>query len=264
MAQRNGKILSIFNQAGGVGKTTLTHNLSYHLAKRNNNVLAIDLDPQASLTVFMGLEPHKLGVEETLYYALIKSALMKSQPPVVKKDINGVDLIPTNIRLANVDQQLTATLEREKLLADVISSIPKKYDFVLIDCPPSLGIASTMALVASTHLLVPIQTQYKAFYGTDSLLNTVGKIQKRLNPNLQIVGFLPTIHAARNNHDHEVLEAMNEQLPDIAPVLPPIPTCTALAEASEQAVPLALSRKAGQNRRVVKVFDQLAKMLEKL
>ncbi|HEY9830837.1 MAG TPA: AAA family ATPase [Stenomitos sp.] len=259
MPERNTKILPIFNQAGGVGKTTVAHNLSYHLARRDNRVLVLDLDPQASLTAFMGVEPHKLAVEETLYHAL-----MRSLAPVIKKDINGVDLVPTNIRLASIEQELSSELEREQRLSDVIGFVSKKYDFILIDSPPSLGISSTMALVAATHLLVPIQTQYKAFYGTDLLLNTVGKIQKRLNPKLKILGFLPTIHVAKNNHNREVLEAMEDQLSDIAPILPPIPICTALAEASEQAVPLALSSKAAQNRSVLKIFDQLAKTLEKL
>lgn len=156
------KVISIFNQAGGVSKSTVTHNLGYHLAIREHRVLLVDMDPQASLTTFMGLEPPDL--ERTMY-----DALSKEEPLPIEKDLSGLDLAPSNILLADCEQELVLALKREERLKEALAPVRKKYDFILIDCPPSLGLLSLISLVASNHVLVPIETQYKAFKGTDSL-----------------------------------------------------------------------------------------------
>lgn len=251
------KIIALFNQAGGVSKTTVTHNLGYHLLDRGHRVLLVDLDPQASLTTFMGLEPPDL--EKTLY-----DALSKDEPLQVHKDLKGGDLAPANILLANSEQELIFAVQRELRLKDVLAPVKKRYDFILIDCPPSLGILSLIGLVAATHVLVPIETQYKAFKGTDSLLKTVARVQQKLNKALRIAGFVPTKHAARNTLNRQILEAMEEQLSPLAPVFPPLPAATALADAAKKGLPLALSSGSAKHQPLLDLFDQLAAAMEAL
>lgn len=252
-----GKIISVFNQAGGVAKTTVTHNLGYHLVERGHRVLLVDIDPQASLTMFMGLDPSEL--ETTMY-----DALSNEEPPHIEKDLSGLDLAPSNLLLANSEQELILTVQREYRLKTILSPVRRRYDYILIDCPPSLGILSLISLVASTHVLVPIETQYKAFMGTDSLLKTVGMVRQKLNKSLKIAGFLPTKHLARNSLNREVLEAMHEQLSSIAPVFSPLPEATALAVASKKGVPLAVYSRASRNQPILEVFDELAEAMESL
>lgn len=251
------KIISSFNQAGGVAKTTLTHNLGFHLADRGNRVLLVDLDPQASLTMFMGLEPAER--DKTIH-----SALSKDEPLPIEEGLEGgLDLTPSNILLADCEQELMFALQRELKLKQVLAPVRKKYDFILIDCPPSLGLLSLIALVASTHVLVPIETQYKAFKGTDSLLKTISKVQ-RLNKSLKIAGFVPTKYSSRNTLDQQVLEAIREQLSPLAPVFPPVPTATSLAVASKQGLPLGLCSGRSKNQHILELFDKLAEAMEQL
>jgi chromosome partitioning protein len=251
------KVISIFNQAGGVSKSTVTHNLGYHLATRKHGVLVVDMDPQASLTTFMGLEPPDL--KRTMY-----DALSKEEPLPIEKDLDGLDLAPSNILLADCEQELVLALKREERLQEALAPVRKKYDFILIDCPPSLGLLSLISLVASNHVLVPIETQYKAFKGTDSLLKTISKVQIRLNKSLRIAGFLPTKYASRNSLDRQVLLAMQKQLSPLAPVFSPIPTATSLALASKKGVPLALCSGSSRNQPILALFDELAEAMEEV
>ena len=251
------KVISIFNQAGGVSKSTVTHNLGYHLAIRKHDVLVVDMDPQASLTTFMGLEPPDL--KRTMY-----DALSKEEPLPIEKDLDGLDLAPSNILLADCEQELVLALKREERLKEALAPVTEEYDFILIDCPPSLGLLSLISLVASNHVLVPIETQYKAFKGTDSLLKTISKVQLRLNKSLRIAGFLPTKYASRNSLDRQVLEAMQKQLSPLAPVFSPLPTATSLALASKKGVPLALCSSSSRNQPILTLFDDLAEAMEEV
>lgn len=250
------KILAFFNHAGGVGKTTLVQQVGYHLSqcKRRVNgkrsrkkgdyyrLLLVDMDPQASLTTFMGIEPY--DQERTIYNAILKdeelpilTALYASKG---MKDSNGLDLVASNLGLAIAEQELMTAVMKDFRLRDALEPIQEDYDFILIDCPPSLGNLSYISLVAATHLLVPIQSQYKAFKGVQPLFDTVRLVTARPNKSLQIAGFIPTMYDQRNSHDERTLAAIQEQLTPVAKVFSPIPRTTTFADASEENLPLAL------------------------
>lgn len=254
------KIISLFNQAGGVAKTTTTQNLGYHLKNRHHRVILVDIDPQASLTSFMGLEPADL--DQTIYDALVSDSENSIEPPPIHRDLYGMDLIPANILLANAEQELIFAELREFRLKQVLQPVLDNYDFILIDCPPSLGILSHISLVASTHVLVPIQCQFKALKGTDSLLKTVARIRKRLNKDLKFAGFLPTMYSVSNALDNRTLESIQAQLSTLGTVFPPMPRATAIAEAAEEGKPLALC--SNRHRPTLLLFDELALAMENL
>lgn len=251
------RTIAIFNQAGGVGKTTITMNLGYHLAAHSKKVLLVDMDPQASLTNFMGLEVTEL--KTTIYDALMAEDLEDIK---VYSNIHGMDLAPSNITLSNAEQELVLAEQREIRLKEPLSRLENGYDFILIDCPPSLGILSYISLVAATHVLVPIQTQFKSLMGTDFLLSTVSKVKKRLNKNLKFAGFWPTMYSAGNVLDSRTLETITEQLSEVATIFTPLPRATALAEASEYGLPLALAPK--KNKQILQIFDEVSTLIEDL
>ena len=248
------KVISLFNQAGGVGKTTITLNLGYHLAQRGNKILLIDLDPQASLTLFMGFDPQSL--EKTEF-----DAIVNEEPLFIHKEVHRMDLAPTNINLSVAEIQLVNMDFREVRLKDALEPIRENYDFILIDCPPSLGLLSYISLVAATHVLVPIETHYKAFEGTNLLLQTVARVRKKGNRSLQIAGFVPSRYAATNSQDKRTLNAIQEQFSPVGTVYEPIPRLTAFVDASEQQVPLAVY---DARNGAVKILDRLAAKMEKL
>ena len=248
------KVISLFNQAGGVGKTTITLNLGYHLAQRGNKILLIDLDPQASLTLFMGFDPQNL--EKTVF-----DAIVNEEPLFIHKEVHRMDLAPTNINLSVAEIQLVNMDFREVRLKDTLEPIRENYDFILIDCPPSLGLLSYISLVAATHVLVPIETHYKAFEGTNLLLQTVARVRKKGNRSLQIAGFVPSRYAATNSQDKRTLNAIQEQFSPVGTVYEPIPRLTAFVDASEQQVPLAVY---DARNGAVKILDRLAAKMEKL
>jgi chromosome partitioning protein len=248
------QIIAVFNQAGGVAKTTLVHNLSYHLSQRHHRVLAIDMDPQASLTTFMDFLPEDLST--TVYDALVNQA-----PLPIQEDIHGVDLAPANIRLSTAEKQLVAELAREGRLAAAIDPIRDEYDFIWIDCPPSLGLLSVLSLTAATAVLVPIETQFKAFEGTNLLLDTVRQIRRASNPELHIAGFVPTRYDARNTQDVRTLGAIQAELTAIGPIFPAVPRSTAFADAAEQRQPLA---KYARRHPAIAVLEDIAAGLEAL
>ena len=247
-------IIALFNQAGGVGKTTLTHNLGYHLHQRGQQILLIDLDPQASLTTFMGIDPASL--EHTPFDALINE-----EPLYILKDIQGMALAPTNINLSAAEIQLVNLDFREVRLKEALEPLQEDYDFILIDCPPSLGLLTYSSLVAATAVLIPIETHFKAFQGTNLLLQTIARVRKRGNRNLKIAGFVPSRYAATNSQDKRTLQAIREQFSSVAPIYEPIPRLTAFVDASEEQLPLALY---DPKHSALTILDQLAAQLEKL
>jgi chromosome partitioning protein len=251
------KVISLFNQAGGVAKTTTAQNLGYHLSERRHRVLLVDIDPQASLTTFMGLEPADL--EKTIYDALVSS---EESPMPIHRIVHGMDLAPANILLANAEQELIFTELREFRLKEVLATLLDNYDFILIDCPPSLGILSIISLVASTHVLVPIQCQFKALKGTDSLLKTVARVQRKLNRNLKIAGFFPTMYSASNSLDQRTLQSIQEQLSPLGTIFSPLPRATSVAESAEYGKPLALC--PNKNPTILRIFDSIAQAMEVL
>ena len=249
-----GKAIAIFNQAGGVSKSTLTMNLGYHLAQLKQKVLLIDMDPQASLTVFMGLEPADLN--KTVY-----EAILIGEPLFIKSDIHGVDLAPANINLSGAELELVVADMRDVRLKDALAPIKEKYDFILIDCPPSLGILSYVSLVAATHVLIPIQTQYKALKGTELLLKTIARVRTRANRTLQIAGLIPTMHEARTVQGDLSLQTIQQQLASLGTIYSTIPRSVAFADAVQEHLPLALYN---AKHPAVKLLNQIAKDLMKL
>lgn len=248
------KIIAIFNQAGGVMKTTLTMNLGYHLHLKEHKVALIDIDPQASLTTFMGLEPHEL--EET-----ISDSILNEETKIpIHSNLYGMDLIPANITLSAVELQLASVMAREVRLKQALASIQDKYNFILIDCPPSLGILSILSLAAASHVLVPIQTHFKAFKGTELLLDTIKQVKKHVNPKLAIGGFVPTLHT-NANQDKVILEALQQQLSPLAQVFPAIPRATAFADAAMSLQPLAVY---APKHPAIDVLKKIAQGMEKL
>jgi chromosome partitioning protein len=247
------KVIALFNQSGGVGKSTLTMNLGYHLA-REHRVLTIDIDPQASLTLFMGLEPSEIS--ETVYDAIING-----MNPAILTIAGNLDLLPSNINLSGAELELVNADLRDYRLKDVIDAISDRYDFILIDCPPSLGLLSYISLVAAHYVLVPVQTQYKSFMGTELLLQTVGRVQKRPNRQLKIAGFVPTMYSGQNSQDTRAVEAIESQLSQLATVFAPIKRATAFADAVEKHLPLFVYDK---NQPAIKILDEIALFLQEL
>src|SRR3569832_728482 len=170
------RVIALFNQCGGVGKSTLTMNLGYHLQERSQRVLLIDMDPQASLTIFMGLEQELLNSTVSDVLADEDDDEDLSELPI-HKGLHGLDLTPSSINLSATELALVNADMRDVRLKDALSPVRDLYDFILIDCPPSLGLLSYISLVAATHILVPIQTQFKAFEGTNLLLKTVARVR---------------------------------------------------------------------------------------
>lgn len=249
------RIITLFNQSGGVAKTTLTHNLGYHLAANKHRVLLVDMDPQASLTNFLGVDPEEL--EKTVYNAIIDEEPLFVYP----EKIQGMALAPTNINLSAAELLLPAATAREYRLHEALGPIRDDYDFILIDCPPSLGILSILSLTAATHILVPIQCQFKSFLGTDLLLDTVARVKKKLNKGLQIAGFIPTMLDSRTAQETRTFQAVEEQLSQIGTIYPPIPKSIAFADASERRMPLGMYDK---KHPAVKILNKIAKELDKL
>ncbi len=253
------KIIPIFNQAGGVSKTTITHNLGFALADRGYRVLEVDLDPQGTLTIFNGIDLSTL--KSTIYHSLSS----QNAPLPIEKDLYEVqlDLVPADIKLADAEHELLFADQREFRLKEVLDPVRKQYDFILIDCPPSLGLLSLNALVTGTHLLIPVETQYKSYIALDSLFSTIGRVTRKMNKSLLIAAFLPTKHTNTNNNK-EFLKLIQEQVGSVAPVLPPFPQATAVASASKERKPIALCSGRAKNQPILDWFDNVVEVLEKL
>ncbi len=235
-------------------KTSLTMNLGYHLHLKKHKVLLIDMDPQGSLTTFMGLEPHEL--EEVIS----GSILDEETPLTIHHNIHGMDLAPANITLSAVELQLASVMARETRLKQALQPILNEYDFILIDCPPSLGILSILSLTAATSVLIPIQTHFKAFKGTELLLDTIKQVKKHVNPKLAIAGIVPTLYS-NANQDKVILEALQNDLSPLAPVFEAIPRATAFADAAMNLQPLAVY---APKHPAVAVLKKIAQAMEKL
>lgn len=229
-------------------------NLGYALAQREHRVLLVDMDPQSSLTVFMGLQPYELETTTA-------QSILDKQPLPILSDIHHMDLAPSNLTLSAADVRLATAIAKETRFKKVLAPLESHYDFVLIDCPPTLGILSVLSLVASTHILIPMQTQYKSFVGLDLLLGTISELQQEgVAPGLKIAGVIPNLFD-RTAQSKEILEAVTEQFSGIAPVFPPIPRAVAFADASMQHVPLAVY---DPKHPAVAVLNLIAQSLESL
>jgi chromosome partitioning protein len=199
------RVISMCNQKGGVGKTTTTINLGASLAEYGRKVLLVDFDPQGSLSVGLGLNPHDM--ELTVYNLLMDRETTLSEV-VVPSGVPGMDLLPSNIDLSAAEVQLVHEVAREQTLQRVIGPAIEKYDVILIDCQPSLGLLTVNALTASDGVIVPLECEYFALRGVALLKTTIDKVRERLNPRLEIDGVLGTMYDGRTLHSREVMERL--------------------------------------------------------
>ncbi len=196
--------VAICNQKGGVGKTTTTVNLSAALAEQGQRILMVDLDPQAALTAYWGLDGDTSG--PSIYRLLLEEA---TAPADAVRSIRPlIDVIPADIDLAAAEIELWSALGRERILREVLSSLHSDYDFVFVDCPPNLGLLTINALVACERVIIPVQCEFFALRGLSMLLDTLHKVKRRLNPQSEILGILPTMFNSRTRHAQEVLDEL--------------------------------------------------------
>jgi chromosome partitioning protein len=204
-----GRVIAIANQKGGVGKTTTTINLGAALAEKEQYTLLLDADPQGALSVGLGLPAYDLDL--TLYSVLTDNRIPLAA--VTHHIRPHLDLVPANSDLATAELQLVAMMGREFILRDALASVRDRYTFVLIDCPPSLGLLTVNALAAADEILVPLQCEFLAMRGLDALVDTVARIQRRLNPKLSLFGIVPTLYNPRRVHARQMLERVRTAYP---------------------------------------------------
>ena len=203
------KIIAIANQKGGVGKTTTAINLAGSLAEHGYRVLCIDMDPQANLTVGLGLNPR--AIEQSMADALIDSGVSLDEI-ITPTQTTGVDVAPSTIELSTSETYLYSAIGREQALREAISnSSADQYDYILIDCPPTLGLLTLNALVAADGVIIPVQTQYYALKGFTALMNVIAQIRsKGINPRLRVLGLLPTFYDSRTLLGRDMLQELRD------------------------------------------------------
>jgi chromosome partitioning protein len=206
-----GEIIALVNQKGGVGKTTSTINLGAALVEEGARVLLVDFDPQGALSVGLGINPNDLDL--TVYDLLLDRSVL-FQEVVKPTKFEGLDIIPANIDLSAAEVLLVSEVAREQMLRRALQPGKASYNYILIDCPPSLGLLTVNALTAASGVIIPLETEYFALRGMALLLDTVEKVKERLNPELQIEGILATMLDSRTVHGREVLSRVTEAFGD--------------------------------------------------
>jgi chromosome partitioning protein len=205
------KIIVFANQKGGVGKTTTAVNLGAYIAEAGRRVLLVDFDPQGALSVALGVPAHDL--DRTVYNLLMDEGC-SAEDVIVSTSVPGLDLMPSNIDLSAAEVALVNEVAREHALARRLAGVIDRYDYIFIDCQPSLGLLTINALTAANGVLIPLECEYFALRGVKLLTDTVTKVQGRLNPNLELTGVLATMYDARTLHTREVLERVVDAFGD--------------------------------------------------
>lgn len=247
-----GKIIAVLNQKGGVGKTTTTVNVAAALSK-HHNVLIVDLDPQGNATSGLGF--NKNDQKNTSYEVLSGSVLV--QKAVVPTKYEHLSLLPAGTNLAAAEQELVSVSHRESILKAVLSGL--EYDYILIDCPPSLGLLSVNALVSATHVLIPVQTEFYALEGLSLLMQTVQRVQQNLNESLRLLGVVMTMYDKRNALSSQVIDEVKKHFGNyVFDTI--IPRNVRLAEAPSYGVTIYEHDKWSKGARAYKA---LAKEIEK-
>ena len=203
------KVIAIVNQKGGVGKTTTAVNLSTVLAQKGKKVLLIDEDPQGNATSGLGIEKN---VEKSIYDVLINETTFEET--IIKTSIKNLYLCPSNINLAGAEVELVNMISRESKLKEKMEEIQEKFNYIIIDCPPSLGLLTINSLTAANSIMIPIQCEYYALEGVGQLMNTVNLIKKQLNKDLYIEGVVLTMNDARTNLSNQVISEVKKYFKD--------------------------------------------------
>jgi chromosome partitioning protein len=205
------QVVALCNQKGGVGKTTSTINLGAALTEYGRKVLLVDFDPQGALSVGLGVQPHQL--DRTIYNVLMESSVTVDDV-LLKTNVPGMDLVPSNIDLSAAEVQLVSEVAREQTLLRVLADVRDDYDFILIDCQPSLGLLTVNALTAAQGVVIPLECEFFSLRGVALLVDTIDKVKERLNPDLEINGILATMYDSRTVHCREVFSRVVEAFGD--------------------------------------------------
>ena len=254
----NCKIIAMTNQKGGVGKTTSTVNLGVGLAKEGKRVLLVDGDPQGSLTISLGIN-NPDGLSETLATSML-SEIHDMEIPAdsgIIHHLEGIDLLPANIELSGVELSLFNTMSREMVMRNVLSRLKQSYDFILIDCMPSLGLMTINALAAADSVIIPSQANYLSTKGMNLLLRSISRVRKQINPNLRIDGILFTMVDSRTNNARSIISSMRTVAGDSLKVFrTEIPRSVRAEEAAEKGKSIYLY---DANGKVAQAYTSLTK-----
>lgn len=249
-----GKVISVANQKGGVGKTTTTVNLSTILAKKGKKVLLIDTDPQGNATSGLGITKE---VELSVYDILVGDT--EFDEVIQETAIKNLSLCPSNISLSGAEVELVSMMSREQRLKTKLDAIKDRYDYILIDCPPALGLITLNAFTASDSVLIPVQCEYFALEGLGQLLNTVNLVKKHLNKNLEIEGALLTMYDARTNLSNQVVKEVKKYFENKV-YKTVIPRNVRLSEAPSYGMPISIYDPRSKG---AKAYEKFAKELLK-
>ena len=246
-----GKVISVVNQKGGVGKTTTAVNLAAFLGKAGYDVLAVDIDPQGNTSSGLGI--NKREIEKSAYEMLLGEA--EAKDAVVRTEFDNLSVIPSNINLAGAELELADVNDRSRVLLKSLAEIKKDYDFIILDCPPSLGLITVNALTASDSLLIPIQCEYYALEGLSQLMNTVRNVKKLFNPFLEIEGILLTMYDSRLNLTSQVVKEIKRYFPNKV-YETAIPRNVRLSEAPSYGKPIFYYDKHSKGAKAYKEFTK--------